>query len=189
VARTGLAVHRRPLPDGVGSHYAVAGPDESVATGEVENPDWVVALLDTAGGAVVGVEASRTSVGQQNAYGFEIAGTRGRLAWDFRRPGELLVSGPETVNAPEARLMSGPGHGEYAAFQPGAGIALGYDDLKVIEASLLLSRITGASRGEAAGTLDDAVRAAEVLDALEISARERAWARVGQAPARRERVQ
>ena len=29
------------------------------------------------GGAVVGLEASRASVGQQNAYGFELAGTRG----------------------------------------------------------------------------------------------------------------
>ncbi len=184
VARTGLAVPRRPLPDGVGSHYAVAGPDESVATGEVENPDWVVALLDTAGGAVVGLESSRASVGQQNAYRFELTGTRGRLAWDFRRPGELLVSGPETVNSPEVRLLSGPGHGEYGAFQPGAGIALGYDDLKVIEASLLVSRIAGSSRGESAGTLGDAVRAAEVLDALELSAREGAWAPVRAAPVR-----
>ena len=76
------------------------------------------------------------------------------------------------------RLLSGPGHGEYGAFQPGAGIALGYDDLKVIEASLLVSRIAGSSRGESAGTLGDAVRAAEVLDALELSAREGAWAPV-----------
>ncbi|MGZ4624932.1 MAG: Gfo/Idh/MocA family protein [Kineosporiaceae bacterium] len=175
VARTGLAVPRRPLPEGVGSHYAVAGPSESVAMGEVENPDWVLALVRTSGGAQLTLEASRVSVGQQNAYGFEIAGTHGRLAWDFRRPGELLVSGPETVNAPEVRVTSGPGHGEYGAFQPGPGIALGYDALKVIELSGLVSRIGGSSRGAQAATLADAVRSAEVLEAMVDSARRREW--------------
>jgi predicted dehydrogenase len=181
VAETGQAVARRPLPDGVGSHYAVAGPSESVATGDVENPDWVLGVLRTAGGAVVGVEASRASVGHQNAYGFEVAGTRGRLAWDFRRPGELLVSGPETVNAPEVRVMAGPGHGDYGAFQPGAGIAIGYDDLKVIEASLLVSRICGSPRGAEAATTADAVRSAEVLDAMDSSATRRQWVPVATA--------
>lgn len=174
VARTGITVPRRPLGDGA-SHYARAAA--GAPTGEVENPDWVVALLEVAGGAVVQLEASRVAVGRQNAYGFELEGTRGRLAWDFRRPGELLVGGSSTgelLDAHETRLLAGPGHGEYAAFQPGAGIALGYDDLKVVEAAGLLARIAGEPGPQVAG-LEDAVRSAEVLDAVERSARDQQW--------------
>ena len=31
-------------------------------------------------------------------------------------------------------ILAGPGHGDFAAFQPGAGVPMGYDDLRVIEA-------------------------------------------------------
>ncbi|HVN11898.1 MAG TPA: Gfo/Idh/MocA family oxidoreductase [Kineosporiaceae bacterium] len=176
VAVTGLAVPRRPLPaDDAASHYAVAGPSPSVAMGDVENPDWVDALLRTAGGATVTLEASRVAVGEQNAYRFEIAGTRGRLAWDFRQMGELVHSGPEHVGAPEVHLTTGPAHGEYGAFEPGPGIALGYDDLKVIEAAAFLRLITGHRGGPVAATPADAVRSAEVLDAMERSVHEGRW--------------
>jgi predicted dehydrogenase len=175
VATTGVAIPRRPLAEGAVSHYTVAAPSPSVARGEVENPDWVVALLRTAGGAVATVEASRVAVGEQNAYGVEIVGTRGRVAWDFRRMGELLVSGPEPVAAPEVRLLTGPADGEYGAFQPGAGNPLGYDDLKVVEAAAFVRAITSGPTGPVAATLDDAVRSAEVLDALERSARDNLW--------------
>ena len=35
----------------------------------------------------------------------------------------------------------GPGHGEYAAFQPGSANSMSYDDLKVIEACYFLRSI------------------------------------------------
>ena len=93
--------------------------------------------------ARVVLEASRVAVGEQNAYGFEIHGSMGALSWDFRRMGELAVSrGRSAQDLPVATMYVGPGTGHYAAFQPGAGIAMGYDDLKVIEAHdfLLLDR-------------------------------------------------
>ena len=110
-------------------------------------------------GARVAVEASRVAVGEQNAYGFEVHGTAGRLAWDFRRMGELQLSrGPAAQDQPVATLLVGPDAGEYAAFQPGAGIAMGYDDLKVVELrDLLASVVAGRPTGAA---LSDAVRAA-----------------------------
>ena len=37
------------------------------------------------------LEASRVAVGEQCTYGIEVRGTRGALAWDFRRMGELRV--------------------------------------------------------------------------------------------------
>jgi predicted dehydrogenase len=180
VATTGVSIPRRPLPQGVDAgHYAVAAPSASAATGEVENPDWVVALAGTAGGVLVTLEASRVSVGDQNAYGFEVSGTRGRLEWDFRRMGELLVSGPEPMSAPQVRLLTGPLHGEYGAFQPGAGNPLGYDDLKVIEAAGFVRSILRADEdGPSPATLPDAVRSAGVLEAMSRSAHEKGWVRV-----------
>jgi len=132
-------------------------------TGEpapVENEDWFAALLRLESGAHVTCEASRVAHGDPNHYGFTIYGTRGRLAWDFRRMGELRTG--------DTTIVAGPGDGEFGAFQPGAAIAMSYDDLKVIEASLFLrSIVDGTSHGP---TLTDAIRAAEVLEAVVTSA-------------------
>ncbi|BCB74141.1 hypothetical protein Pflav_005510 [Phytohabitans flavus] len=63
--------------------------------------------------------------------------------------------------------------GEYAAFQPGAGIAMGYDDLKVIEAANFLRSISdGAPHGP---TLDDAVHAARATAAMSESFHTGTW--------------
>ena len=123
-----------------------------------------------ASGARVTVEASRVAVGAQNQYGFVIHGTEGRLEWDFRRMGELRIG--------DSVVFVGPGDGEYAAFQPGAGLAMSYDDLKVIEAGLFLrSVVEGVGHG--AG-LEDAIHAAEILEAIESSASTGAWVPMSQ---------
>jgi predicted dehydrogenase len=73
-------------------------------------------------------------------------------------------------------VFTTPGHGELSAFQPGAGIAMGYDDLKVIEASRFLQSIAQSKpRG---ATINDAVRAAQVLDAIVESAANGRWVNV-----------
>ena len=68
-----------------------------------------------------------------------------------------------------------PGRAEEAAarFQPSSATAMGYDDLKVIEAYNFLRSVT---EGRAHGaTLDDAVRSATVLDAMLSSASSGTW--------------
>jgi predicted dehydrogenase len=88
--------------------------------------------------------------------------------------GELGVStGTAYQDQPVSTVHVGPGAGEYAAFQPGAANALGFDDLKVIEAYRFVRSIT---EDRAYGTtLGDAVHSAVVLDALTRSAQTRAW--------------
>jgi predicted dehydrogenase len=67
----------------------------------------------------------------------------------------------------------GPGDGDFAAFQPGAGIAMSYDDLKVIEAARFLRSI---AEGKAHGaTIEDAAHSAVLLDAVTESVRTGAW--------------
>ena len=142
--------------------------------GPVENEDYVSCLFRFVNGARGSLEASRTSVGDQCTYGFEIHGTTGALSWDFRRLGELGVSvGSDYLDQTVQTTYVGPGAGEAGAFQPGSGIALGYDDLKVIEAARFLQSIAdGTPRG---ATVEDAVHSARALDAMTRSAAERAW--------------
>jgi predicted dehydrogenase len=171
VSDTAVFVTQRPRPTGATAGHTLASGGE---LGPVENEDHVACLLRLASGARVVLEASRVAVGAQNDYGFEVHGTSGALFWDFRRMGELGVSrGTAYQDQPVSTVHVGPGAGEYAAFQPGAANAMSYDDLKVIEASGFLRAI---AEGRPAGAdVQDAVRAAVVLDALSVSAARRAW--------------
>ncbi len=163
------------LPERARPTAATAG--HTLATGElgpVENEDYVNCLLRFASGARGVLEACRVSVGEQNNYGFEVHGSKGALFWDFRRMGELGVSrGTSYQDQPVSTVYVGPGDGEFGAFQPGAANAMGYDDLKVVEAYRFLRSV--AEDTPHGATLDDAVRSAAVLDAMTRSARSGAW--------------
>ena len=66
--------------------------------------------------------------------------------------------------------------GDYARFQPGPGIAMGYDDLKVTEARKFLVAVAGGERQNS--SVDDALSVAEVLAAAERSAANGTWQKV-----------
>ncbi|MFC8358364.1 Gfo/Idh/MocA family protein [Streptomyces griseorubiginosus] len=169
-ADTAVFLPERARPTG-----ATAG--HTLATGElgpVENEDYVNCLLRFASGARGVLEACRVSVGEQNNYGFEVHGTRGAVFWDFRRMGELRVGrGTGYQDQAVSTVYVGPGDGEFGAFQPGAANAMGYDDLKVVEAYRFLRSVAeGTSYG---ATAADAVHSAAALDAMARSAESGAW--------------
>lgn len=170
-ADTAIFVPERARPVGATTGHTRAGGGEP---GPVENEDYVNCLLRFASGARGVLEACRVSVGEQNNYGFEVHGTRGAVFWDYRRMGELAVSrGDAYQDQPVSTVYVGPGQGEYAAFQPGSANAMGYDDLKVIEAHHFLRSITeGTPYGT---TLADAVHSATALDAMSRSVESGAW--------------
>jgi predicted dehydrogenase len=145
--------------------------------GAVENEDYIAALLRFEGGASGMLESSRASVGEQCAYTIEVHGDRGALSWDFRRMGELrLCLDQDYQNASFRTRYVAPGDGEFARFQPASGIAMGYDDLKVVEAYHLVASI--ASGDPQGATVEDALKAAEILDAMTESAGSRRWVRL-----------
>ncbi|MEU2388819.1 Gfo/Idh/MocA family oxidoreductase [Streptomyces sp. NPDC012461] len=170
-ADTAVFVPERARPTGATAGHSRAAGGE---LGPVENEDYVSCLLRFASGARGVLEACRVSVGEQNNYGFEVHGTRGAVFWDFRRMNELGVSrGTSYQDQPVSTVHVGPGDGEFAAFQPGAANAMGYDDLKVIEAYRFLRSVAeGVPHG---ATLADAVHSAGVLDAMARSAEQGAW--------------
>ncbi|MFJ2442074.1 MULTISPECIES: Gfo/Idh/MocA family protein [unclassified Streptomyces] len=170
-ADTAVFLRERARPSGATAGHTRATGGE---LGPVENEDYVSCLLRFASGARGVLEACRVSVGEQNNYGFEIHGTKGAVAWDFRRMGELGVSrGTAYQDQPVSTLHVGPGHGEYAAFQPGSASAMGYDDLKVIEAYHFLRSVAESTPYGA--TLEDAVLSAAALDAMARSAESGTW--------------
>ncbi|MET9390185.1 Gfo/Idh/MocA family oxidoreductase [Streptomyces sp. NPDC006624] len=174
-ADTAIFLPERARPTGATAGHSRASGG---VTGPVENEDYVSCLLRFASGARGVLEACRVSVGEQNNYGFEVHGTKGAVFWDFRRMNELGVSrGTTYQDQSVSTVYVGPGDGEFAAFQPGAANAMGYDDLKVVEAYRFLRSIAeGTPHG---ATLTDAVRSAAALDAMARSVRTGTWAEVG----------
>ena len=171
VADDGRFIVGRPLAAGAGSHFARGVEGTS---GDVENEDYVGALLRFASGARGTLIAGRTAVGEQCGYEIAVHGDRGAFAWDFRRMGELRTSiGADYQDSSYTTVLANPTHGEFGAFQPGGGIAMGYDDLKVIEAVRLARSIVA---GEPIGaTIHDALRAAELVDAMQTSITSHSW--------------
>ena len=179
VAVTSVVIPQRPVVAPGAATYGHAFGHDGDPTGAVENEDVVTALLRTTGGTLVTLECSRVAVGEQNNYGIEVHGTRGLVAWDFRVPGELRVStGDGYVDQTSQRLLVGPGAGDYQHFQPGSGLAMSYDDTKVVElAGFVRSILSGAPEGPQIG---DAVASAEALESMVRSAAGEGWVTVRQ---------
>jgi predicted dehydrogenase len=183
-ALTSTVYTERPvMPMGSATHFAVIEDGE---LGPVENDDYAAALVrfapTSAGpGAVGTLEASRTIVGPQCGLGFELYGTDGSAAWNFERLNELrLCLGRGGPHQGYTTVLANPHLGDYARFQPGPGIAMGYDDLKVTEAKKFLLAVTGGERRNC--SVDDALSAAEVVAAAERSAADGSWQKVPAVP-------
>jgi len=171
--RTATLIPRRPrLPVGEGTHFSRVETDDLV---EVDNEDWASALVEFDGGMVGTLETSRVIVGPHVRLRFEVHGTRGALGWELERMNELeryqLADGGGDEGY--ARVFAGPRHPGFAAFQPGAGIPMGYDDLRVLEAASFLAAVRdGEQRGPG---LDEMLACAHVLGAIERSAASGVW--------------
>jgi predicted dehydrogenase len=177
---TKTVITERPvLQMGSGTHFDVIEGGEKKP---VENEDYggmLVRFADNAvaAGAVGTLEASRVSVGPRAAYNFEIYGTNGSLKWDFERLNELeLAIGRQGPHVGYQRIMAGPAMGDFAKFQPGPGVSMGYDDLKTIEAKKFIEAFLGGKKLNS--NIHDAVSAAKVVTAAEDSANNGQWIKI-----------
>jgi predicted dehydrogenase len=179
-ATSAIVIPRRPyVPMGTGTHFsAVEGPTE---LGDVDNEDWAAALIEFESGLKGMLEASRVTVGADARYAFEVSGTRGAAAWNFERMNELeLYSLGGSGDGGMTRVRMGPQHPDFRRFQPGPGIAMGFDDLKVIEASLFLESVADGEQREPG--VREMLLAAKVADAISRSCRSGTWEEVRTRP-------
>ncbi|MGP9745714.1 Gfo/Idh/MocA family protein [Brachybacterium sp. AOP29-B2-41] len=142
--------------------------------GLVGNEDWVAALARLDGGAHATLESSRVARGHRSDYALEVFGTEGSARWSFTRMNEFEVMlGEGGTEHGYTTVLAGPGHGDYARFQPGPGIPMSFDDLKTIEAGAFLSDVVHGT--QLAPNAADGLSAAEICDAIVRSAASRAW--------------
>lgn len=148
----------------------------AAASGErrpVENEDYAALLLRFADGAVGTMDSSRVMRGPHAEYALEVYGTRGSVRWDFQRLNELEVFLDAQEVAGYATHHAAPGDGEFARFQPGAGTAMGYDDLKTIEAAQFVASVLGGE--QLAPSVADGLATASIVAAAEASIADGAW--------------
>ena len=135
-------ITERPLPSpGKGTHFSLGHAGDP--TGPVENEDYCGAMVQFANGAMGTFETCRAIYGPKCEMSFEVNGTKGSLKWNFERMNELelyLPNGDPAHDGP-VRLLGGPAYGDHGRFNPGDGIGMSYEDLKVIEAFHFLRSI------------------------------------------------
>lgn len=162
----------RPIP-GEGTHFSVGRPGDP--TGPVENEDYVSALVQFSNGVQGTFETCRAIFGPKCEMSFEVNGTKGALKWNFERMNELelYLPGEDGLHDGYTTLLGGPKYGDHGRFNPGDGIGIGYEDLKVIEAYNFLRSI--AEGKQRAPSFADALALANVQAALERSWSSHTW--------------
>jgi len=141
------------------AHYLVGNVTEVCATRQtlhpqrrdisgierrVENDDLSQFLCRFESGACGYIEASRIGTGRKCYLSYELQGTKGALCFDQERMNELDFYRHTDIPVERGykRILSAPGHGDYAAFFGNPGNALGYNDLKIIEARRLIEAVS-----------------------------------------------
>jgi predicted dehydrogenase len=121
------------------------------------------------------LEASRVIVGPRVQMRFEVHGTRGALSWELERMNELerFQLSDDGMDEGYTTILAGAQHPDFAAFQPGAGVPMGYDDLRVLEARTFLASVRDGVQGEPG--VEEMLTCARVLEAIERSAESGAW--------------
>ncbi len=155
-------IRERPEAPMGASHFAVVEEGEM---SPVENEDYASCLVRFGNGAMGTLEASRVCAGQHVRMSFEVNGTRGALSWNFQRMNELELYRSDAKEGGYRTVFARPGMGDFARFQPGAGIGMGYDDLKVAETHKFLSSIAdGGQREPGIREIISAMRVVEAMD-------------------------
>ena len=169
-------IRHRPLAQpGKGTHFSVGGPDDPM--GEVTNEDYVGTLVSFENGVQGTIEMCRVINGPKAEYTFELHGTAGAIKWDFERMNELQVQfRTDDANDGYTTLLGGPDHPFHGRFNPGPGIGIGYEDLKVIEAFHFLKSLADGQQGQPGFT--EALAVANVQTAIERSWESERWENV-----------
>lgn len=169
-------IRRRAVPSGGSGHTAMASADAEMRA--VENDDVTQFLCRFDNGALGTIASSRIATGRKLWIGYEIQGTKGALYFTQERMNELQFyrAGDPPGERGYKTILTGPAHKWYGGFHPIAGIGLGYNDQKIIEARDLLVAVAGGEKAEP--DFRFGYRVDRIVDAVEISAAERRWVSV-----------
>jgi len=111
----------------------------------------VSAIVRFSNGVQGNLESCRIVNGAKCDMSFEVYGTKGALKWNMEKMNELHFQRCNTSNLAEdgyTEWLSGPVHPYHKHFNPAWGLAIGYDDTKVIEAHNFLKSIASDNQGQ-----------------------------------------
>jgi predicted dehydrogenase len=162
-----------------GSGYA-AMAQSGAARRAVENEDIMEFLIHFENGAIGTIGTSRIGMGRKLGLVYEIHGTKGSLFYTQERMNEIQLyryTDPDREKGYKT-IYIGPEHPGYKAFFGLAGIGLGYNDQKIIEAHDL---ITAVALGQSVQPdVRFAYQVNKVIDAVDVSCQEHRWVRVSE---------
>ena len=164
---------------GLGTHFSV---NADAHRAPVTNEDYVGALAQFACGAQGSLEVCRAVRGSRCELAFEVNGTKGAIKWNYERMNELQLFLPDGTPEHDGSVLiqAGPGHPLFASFYPGPANSMSYEDLKTIEAFQFLKSVTEGKQAEPG--FAEALRVAEVQDAIARSWASERWETVDQIP-------
>jgi len=171
-------IKERAIPAG-GSGYA-ATVQSGAQKRKVENEDITEFLVQFDSGAVGTIGTSRIGMGRKLGLGYEIQGTKGSLFYNQERMNEIQLyrdSDPDREKGYKT-IYIGPEHPGYKAFFSLAGIGLGYNDQKIIEAHELITAL--ALNQPVQPDVRFAYKVNKVIDAVDLSCQEQRWVSVSE---------
>ncbi|MFC6173197.1 Gfo/Idh/MocA family protein [Subtercola frigoramans] len=137
--------------------------------------DAAFVLAEFSDGVIGTIEASRYALGRKNAFGFEINGSNGSVAWEFERNNELqrYDGGADPRSAGFTRvLVTEPSHPYLQNWWP-AGHTLGYDHAFVNQAADFVTSICAGL--QPTPSFADAAYVQRVLSAVQLSENSHQW--------------
>ena len=172
-AQTQTRIVRRPVIESGTGYQAKAAAGAEMR--EVENEDQVQALLRFANGAAGTIESSRIASGRKLGLTYEVTGTKGAVSFTQERMNEVKLYRADDPAAERGfrTILIGPDHPPYGDFHPIAGIGLGYNDQKIIEAYELIEGI--AADRPLYPDFRAGLETCRVIDAVLRSADQRRW--------------
>jgi predicted dehydrogenase len=141
--------------------------------------DIATVMFRFQGGGAGHMEMSRVSTGIRFDIGYDIVGSNGTLRYNYERINDLDLyrdSGPVEGRG-FTRMQMGPSDPRYAALLPVAGLGLGYNDYKAMEAREMLEAV--AAGRPAYPDFAFGYRVQRVVQACQKSHAEHGWVKVG----------
>lgn len=172
-------IKQRAIPAGT---KLIGGKGQSGKKGESTVDDAVLFLARFDGGAVGSFEATRLATGNRNGNQIEINGEKGSIYFNFERMNELMFF--DATVSPHLQgwtniLATNPEHHPYCyAWWPDAHI-IGYEHGFVNMVADMMRMLGGKKPEVPMPDFADALKTQQVLEAVLVAAKKRAWLKVG----------